>query len=88
LNGINPQITPPCPSNWRVAMASCLGACDSHIFPHHVENPPSQLAKMLGGGGYEWWLGLAHFHNENSFLMISPKLYDFSLFFLLIPSPF
>jgi hypothetical protein len=31
---------------------------------------------------------LAHFHNEYSFLMISPKLHDFSLFFLLIPSPF
>jgi hypothetical protein len=72
-------------------MASCLGACNSHIFPHHGENPPSQLAnsrKGGGGGHYEWRLGLAHFHNEYSFLMISPKLYDFSLFFLLIPSPF
>jgi hypothetical protein len=48
-----------------------------------------QLAKRWGGGGhYEWRLGLDHFHNEYSFLMISPKLYDFSLFFLLIPSPF
>jgi hypothetical protein len=41
-----------------------------------------------GGGRYEWRLGLDHFHNEYNFLMISPELYDFSLFFLLIPSPF
>jgi hypothetical protein len=53
-----------------------------------MENPPSQLAKSVGGGTYEWRLGLAHFHNEYSFLMISPKLYDFSQFFLLIPSSF
>jgi hypothetical protein len=51
-----------------------------------VENPPSQFAKRWGGR-FEWRLGLAHFHNEYSFLMISPKLHDFSLFFLLIPSP-
>jgi hypothetical protein len=71
-------------------MASCHGASNSHIFLHYVENPPSQLPirKRVGGGHYEWRLGLAHFHNEYSFLMISPKLYDFSLFFLLIPSPF
>ncbi len=85
LNDINPQITPPSP----LQMASCHGASNSHIFPHHVENPPSQLAnfKKVGGGRYEWRRGLAHFHNEYSFLMISPKLYDISLFFLLIPSP-
>ncbi len=45
------------------------------------------IREEVGGGRYEWWLGLAHFHNEYSFLMISPKLYDISLFFLLIPSP-
>ena len=39
----------PPPSKWRVAMASCHGASNSHIFPHHVENPPSQLAKRWGG---------------------------------------
>jgi hypothetical protein len=65
-------------------MASCLGASNSHIFPHHVENPPSQLARRWGAGRYEWRLGLAHFHNEYSFLMISPKFYDISLFFLLV----
>jgi hypothetical protein len=41
-----------------------------------------------GGDALNGGLGLAHFHNEYSFLMISPKLLDFSLFFLLIPSPF
>jgi hypothetical protein len=71
-------------------MASCHGASNSHIFPHHLENPPCNLPirEEVGGGRYEWRLGLAHFHNEYSFLMISPKLYDISLFFLLIPSPF
>jgi hypothetical protein len=43
---------------------------------------------LVGGGSLEWRLGLAHFHNVYSFLMISPKLHDFLLFFLLIPSPF
>jgi hypothetical protein len=77
----------PPPAKWRVLMASCHGASNSHIFLHHVENPPSQPADSRGGGGggrYEWRLGSAHFHNEYSYLMISPKL---SLFFLLIPSP-
>jgi hypothetical protein len=32
------------------------------------------------------WLGLAHFHNGYSFLMISPNLLDISPLFLLIPS--
>jgi hypothetical protein len=49
-------------------------------------NPPSQLARRWGGS-LEWRLGLAHFHNEYSFLMISPKLHDITLFFLLILSP-
>jgi hypothetical protein len=40
-----------------------------------------------GGVSFEWLLGLAHFYNEYSFLMITPKLHDISLFFLLIPSP-
>jgi hypothetical protein len=55
-----------------------------------VENPPPKPAvcQGVGGGGrYEWRLGLAHFHNENSFLMISPNLYDIWPLFLLIPSP-
>jgi hypothetical protein len=32
------------------------------------------------------WLGLAHFHNGYSFLMISPNLHDIWPLFLLIPS--
>ncbi len=32
------------------------------------------------------WLGLAHFHNGYSFLMISPNLLDIWPLFLLIPS--
>jgi hypothetical protein len=69
-------------------MASCLSACNLHISLHHLENPLSQIEKRWGGGvSLEWRLGLAHFHNGDNFLMISPKLYDISLFFLLIPSP-
>ncbi len=80
----------PPPSKWQVAMASCLGACNLHIFPTTGKIRRRNLSThgKGGGGHYEWRLGLAHFHNEYSFLMISPKLYDFSLFFLLIPSPF
>jgi hypothetical protein len=51
-----------------------------------VENPPLQLAKRWGvgvGGGLPWLLET----KEYSFLMISPKLYDISPFFLLILSP-
>jgi hypothetical protein len=40
------------------------------------------------GGRYEWRLGLAHFHNEYNFLMISPNLHDIWPLFLLIPSRF
>jgi hypothetical protein len=32
------------------------------------------------------WLGLAHFHNGYSFLMISPNLHDIWPLFFLIPS--
>jgi hypothetical protein len=51
-----------------------------------VENLPSQLAKRWGfgvGGGLAWLLET----KEYSFLLISPKLYDISPFFLLILSP-
>jgi hypothetical protein len=76
----------PPPSIPLVNLVSENVACNSHISLHHVENPPSQLARR-GGGSLEWRLGLAHFHNEYSFLMISPKLHDISLFFVLILSP-
>jgi hypothetical protein len=33
----------PTPSKWRVAMASCHGASNSHIFPHHMEIRPRNL---------------------------------------------
>jgi hypothetical protein len=75
------------PSISQVNLVSENGACNSHISLPHVENLPSQLARRCGGGSLEWWLCLAHLNNEYSFLMISPKLYDISLFFLLILSP-
>ncbi len=69
-------------------MADCHGAFSWRILLHHVENPPPKPAFWLGGGGgrYEWRLGLAHFHNEYSFLMISPNLHEIWPLFLLIPS--
>jgi hypothetical protein len=70
----------------RVNSASKNRACKRHIAIHHVENPPSQLAKRWGGWR-EWRLGLASWNKEYSFLMISPKLYDISSFFWLILSP-
>jgi hypothetical protein len=85
LNGINPQITRPPPSNWRVASAPATRTFSLTTWKIRRRNLPTCEE---GGGRYEWRLGLAHFHNEYSFLMISPKLYDFWLFFLLIPSPF
>jgi hypothetical protein len=88
LNGINPQITPPSPLH----VASCHGELPRCLQLAYFPSPRGKSAvatcEEVGGGRYEWWLGLAHFHNKYSFLMISPKLYDISLFFLLIPSPF
>jgi hypothetical protein len=56
----------------------------------HFPSPRGKSAvatcEEVGEGSLEWRLGLAHFHTEYSFLMISPKLHDISLFFLLIPS--
>jgi hypothetical protein len=58
------------------------------ILDHHVENPPETPADWLGGGGRGdacMWLGLAHFHNGYSFLMISPNLLDiWPIFFLIL----
>jgi hypothetical protein len=66
------------------------GTFSWRILLHHVENPPPKPAvcQGVGGGGrYEWRIGLAHFHNEYSFLMISPNFHDIWPVFLLIPSP-
>jgi hypothetical protein len=44
-----------------------------------MENTPPKPTVWLGGGGGGtlcMWLGLAHFHNRYSFLMISPNLLD------------
>jgi hypothetical protein len=53
-----------------------------------VENTPPKPAIWLGGGGggaLSMWLGLAHFHNGYSFLMISPNLLDiWPMFFLIL----
>jgi hypothetical protein len=51
--------------------------------------PPETSADWLGGGGGRgdacMWLGLAHFHNDYSFLMISPNFLDiWPVFFLIL----
>jgi hypothetical protein len=76
-------------------VASRHGELPRHLQLAHFPLPRGKsalatrfLAERLGGVRYEWRLGLAHFHNEYSFLMISPNLHDISLLFLLIPSPF
>jgi hypothetical protein len=88
LNGIDPQITPPSPLH----LASSHGELPRRLQLAHFPSPRGKFAvatfKQVGGGGsLEWRLGLAYFHNEYSFFMISPKLHEISLFFLLIPSP-
>jgi hypothetical protein len=91
LNDINPQITLPSP----LKVPSRHGELPRRLQLAHFPSPRGKsalktrfLAERWGGGRYEWQLGLAHFHNEYSFLMISPNLHDIWLFFLLIPSPF
>jgi hypothetical protein len=73
-------------------LASRHGELPRRLQLAHFSSPHGKSAvatcQEVGGGRYEWRLGLAHFHNEYSFMMISQKLYDFSLFILLIPSPF
>jgi hypothetical protein len=66
-------------------MAGFHGAFSWWILLHHVENLPPKPADCLGGGGGGTlcvWLGLAHFHNEYSFLMISPNFFFFFKYFL------
>jgi hypothetical protein len=91
LNDINPQITPPSP----LKVASRHGELPRSFFLADFASPRGKsapktrrLAKKWVGGRYEWRLGLAHFHNKYSFLMISPNLHDIWPLFLLIPSPF
>jgi hypothetical protein len=44
-----------------------------------------RLAGGGGGGTLSMWLGLAHFHNGYSFLMISPNLLDiWPVYFLIL----
>jgi hypothetical protein len=87
LNGINLQITLPSPLH----LASSHGELPRRLQLAHFSSPRGKstvaTCEEVGGGSFEWRLGLAHFHNEYCFLMISPKLHDFSLFFLLNPSP-
>jgi hypothetical protein len=78
-NDINLQITPPSP----LKVATCHGELPWCFFLADFASPRGKsasktrrLAKGWGGERYEWRLGLAHFHNEYSFLMISPNLHD------------
>ncbi len=88
-NGINSQITPPsplpsCERIRRVKIAPATGTFLSTTWKIRRCN----LRRGGGGGGsHEWRLGLASWNKEYSFLMISPRLYDISPFFLLILSP-
>ncbi len=76
--------TPP-PAKWRVATVPPTRTFSLTTWKSALAT--CWFVRRVGEGHYEWLLGLAHFHNEYSFLMISPKLYDISLLFLLIPSP-
>jgi hypothetical protein len=88
LNGINPQIIPPSPLH----LASCHGELPRRLQLAHFPSPRGKSAvttcEELVRERFEWRLGLANFYNKYSFLMISPKLHDFSLFLLLITSTF
>jgi hypothetical protein len=83
MNGTVSQITPPSPLLprewfWRVNLA------------HEVRTLPSTCAvtahEEVGGGMGSPLAGYTP-NKEYSFLMISPKLFDFSPFFFLISSP-
>ncbi len=78
----------PPPSIPRVNLASCKRRLQLAHFPSPRGKSAVATCEEVGGGRLEWRLGLSHFHHGYNFLMISPKLHDISLFFLLIPSPF
>jgi hypothetical protein len=69
---------------WRVSMAGEFGGFWITTWKTRQKHPPIDLA---GGGRGDacMWLGLAHFHNGYSFLMISPNLLDtWPIFFLIL----
>jgi hypothetical protein len=67
---------------WRVAVAHLFGGFCSTTWKTRQKNPP--IDWEVGEGG-RIWLGLAHFHNGYSFLMISPNLLDiWPVFFLIL----
>jgi hypothetical protein len=74
-------------------VATCHGELPRRFLLAHFASPRGKSALKTGllaerWGRYEWQLGLAHFHNEYSFLMISPNLHDIWPLLLLISSPF
>jgi hypothetical protein len=68
---------------WRVPMAGEFGGFWITTWKTRQKHPPIGLAR--GRGEACMWLGLAHFHNGYSFLMISPNLLDiWPVFFLIL----
>jgi hypothetical protein len=64
-------------------MAHLFGGFWSTTWKTRQKNPPIDWA--VGEGTLCTWLGLAHFHNGYSFLMISPNLLDiWPVFFLIL----
>jgi hypothetical protein len=66
-------------SPWRIYMADSGPPCGKPA------RNTRQLTGRWGRGTLCIWLDLAHFHNGNSFLMISPNLLDiWPVFFLIL----
>jgi hypothetical protein len=66
-------------SPWRIYLA------DSGPPRGKPARKTCRLTGGLGGGKLCMWLGLAHFHNSYSFLMIFPNLLDiWPVFFLIL----
>jgi hypothetical protein len=86
---IKPHVTPPLPKirlflwrDFQVSFWRLFSACSAPTRGKHA----TKTHRLTGGWGRSIWLGLAHFHNGYSFLMISPNLLDIWPLFLLIPS--